>query len=97
MSTLTSMLLALQDALPEGAIERGSDAVEETWRFLEMPAMWVVALLIVPGSLAIAAIAYSRESLSRRCAGPSSGCARSASCSSSPCCSARCSSARSRA
>ena len=65
MPPLTSMLLALQDALPDGAIERGSDAIEETWRFLEMPAMWIVALLIVPGSLAIAAIAYSRESLSR--------------------------------
>ena len=29
-----------------------------------MPATWIVALLIVPGSFAVAAIAYARESLS---------------------------------
>ena len=64
MPPLTSMLLALQDALPGDALERGSDAIQETWRFLEMPATWIVALLIVPGSFAVAAIAYARESLS---------------------------------
>ncbi|MEC8495774.1 MAG: hypothetical protein VXZ39_12660, partial [Planctomycetota bacterium] len=64
MPPFTSRLLALQDALPGDALERGSDAIQETWRFLEMPATWIVALLIVPGSFAVAAIAYARESLS---------------------------------
>lgn len=52
-----------QDTLPEGALQRGSDAVQETWRFLEMPALWIVALLVIPGSAAIATLAYWREPL----------------------------------
>ncbi|QDV08581.1 hypothetical protein Poly30_41340 [Planctomycetes bacterium Poly30] len=70
MPSLLTMKIALLESLvqaQESAVaSRGADAVQETWRFLEMPAPWIVALILVPGALAIATIAYWRESLSRR-------------------------------
>lgn len=49
------------------AIQAGAgESVQETWRFLELPPLWVVVLVLVPGALAIAAAAYWRESLSPR-------------------------------
>ncbi|MFT7076672.1 MAG: hypothetical protein ACJA0P_002690, partial [Planctomycetota bacterium] len=59
----------LQEVAAEAAARAatgGADAVQETWRFLEMPAPWIVALVLIPGALAIATIAYWRESLSPR-------------------------------
>ncbi|MEL6429311.1 MAG: hypothetical protein AAFU73_06500 [Planctomycetota bacterium] len=43
-----------------------SDAVAESWKFLEVPAPWIVALVLVPGSIAIAWLAYFREPVSSR-------------------------------
>ena len=53
LSAPTTMALA-QDA---------TGAVRETWRFLEMPAPWVVVLILLPAAFAIAALAYWREPL----------------------------------
>lgn len=43
-----------------------TDAVEQSWRFLDLPALWVIALLLIPGAFAISALAYWRESLTTR-------------------------------
>ncbi len=53
-------------AFAQTQVNSGADAVQETWRFLEVPALWIVALLLIPGALAISALAYWRESLSAK-------------------------------
>lgn len=53
---------AVEGAIPAG----GADAVQESWRFLEVPPLWVVALILVPGAFAISALAYWRESIGTR-------------------------------
>ncbi|MEM8709453.1 MAG: VWA domain-containing protein [Planctomycetota bacterium] len=59
-----STLLTQESANPPAAA--GADAIEETMRFLEMPALWIVALILIPGAIGIAALAYWRESLTTR-------------------------------
>ncbi|MEM6569495.1 MAG: hypothetical protein AAF957_13865 [Planctomycetota bacterium] len=58
---MTSLALLVQD--PAAAT---GDAVRETWRFLEMPAPWVVVLLLLPGAFAVASLAYWKESLTKK-------------------------------
>lgn len=41
-----------------------SDATRETWRLLEMPAAWVVVLVLLPSLAFIAGLGYWREKLS---------------------------------
>ena len=40
-----------------------SDATRETWRLLEMPAAWVVVLVLLPGLAVVAGLGYWRENL----------------------------------
>lgn len=42
------------------------EALSETLRLLDVPAPWVVALVVLPGAALIAALAYWREDLRRR-------------------------------
>ncbi|MDA1264162.1 MAG: VWA domain-containing protein [Planctomycetota bacterium] len=39
------------------------EATRETWRLLDVPALWVIALVVVPGAALIAALGYWREDL----------------------------------
>jgi len=59
-----SNLAVLQDA-PEVLTDRVSDATRETWRLLEMPAPWIVVLVLVPALALVAGLGYWRESLPR--------------------------------
>jgi len=43
----------------------GPEALSESLRLLEMPAPWIVALLLVPGAFCVAFIGYWREDLTR--------------------------------
>lgn len=45
--------------------EVGSEALRESWRLLDVPALWVVALVLVPAAGAVAALGYWREDLGR--------------------------------
>ena len=40
------------------------DTVQETWRLLELPPLWVVVLILIPGAVGVAYLAYWRESIS---------------------------------
>ena len=53
---------------PAGASTRqaAGDAVQETWRLMDLPALWVVVLILIPGALGVAYLAYWRESISTR-------------------------------
>ncbi len=67
--TLASSALAQTAPIAEpaqAAANTAGEAVQETWRFLEMPAPWIVALFLIPGALAIATLAYWRESVTPR-------------------------------
>ena len=66
-------MIAAFAAVPQGLIQYGmallqdpTDAVRETWRFLELPQLWIVVLVLVPGAFAIATLAYWKESLTPR-------------------------------
>lgn len=41
------------------------DATSTTWKFLDLPELWVVALVIVPLAVGLSLLAYWREALSR--------------------------------
>ncbi len=45
------------------------DAVSESWRFLELPALWIVVLVLIPAAFAVALIAYRKETLRPRMRG----------------------------
>jgi uncharacterized membrane protein len=51
--------------LQEVAGEVSSDALHQTWRLLDLPAPWVVALVLIPGAALVAGLAYWRENLGR--------------------------------
>ena len=46
-------------------LQTAGDAVEETWRLMEVPPLWVVVLILIPGAFGVAYLAYWRESISR--------------------------------
>ncbi len=52
------MPTTIQDTLPQGPAET-STYVEETFRFLSAPPLWVVALIVLPGSAVFAWWSYS--------------------------------------
>lgn len=62
-SALRSPVALLQEAAANAA--PAQDAVQESWRFLEMPAAWIVVLILLPGAFGVAAFAYWREALSK--------------------------------
>ena len=64
--TLSSALQTASEAAEGVAASVGADAVQETWRFLDMPAPWIVALILVPAAVLIATAAYWFESLTTR-------------------------------
>ena len=58
---LTGLQTAAQDA--------GLDTSRESFRLLDLPDAWVVVMVLVPAALAISALAYWREPISRRARG----------------------------
>ncbi|MDG1491173.1 MAG: VWA domain-containing protein, partial [Planctomycetota bacterium] len=60
-------LLQGPDTTPAAPLaEAAGDAVQETWRLMDLPAMWVVVLILIPGAFGVAYLAYWRESISNR-------------------------------
>ncbi len=45
-------------------VDGAQEAVSTSWRFLEMPAPWIVVLVVLPLAALVAWLAYRRESLS---------------------------------
>jgi len=55
-----NLFALLQDPASSG------DATRETWRLLEVPDLWVVVLVLVPATAAVAWLAYLKEKLGPR-------------------------------
>ena len=63
MSLSLALLQSAGDAA-SAATGAAGDAVQETWRLMDLPALWVVVLILVPGAFGVAYLAYWRESIS---------------------------------
>jgi len=61
ISLAANVAAKLQEA---AASEGAAETVATTYRFTELPAAWVVALVLVPGAIGVAWLAYFREPLS---------------------------------
>ena len=53
------MIALLQQQAPSGDPSETTTYVEETFRFLNLPPLWVLALVVLPGSVAFAWWSYS--------------------------------------